>query len=254
MSYVTALAGRAFGAGFLLAAIVGVFRWPRDRSLAGRLLLAAGAPYVVFLALSRTPYDRYLLPLVPALALAAGWGAVAAARRLAIPWPAALIVLCLPTAPWVASGVVIGATSADTRIEALRFIEAEIPAGSRVLFTGDERRVPPMRRIQTPTLGSRWLVRQLETRPDVLRAAREAVAELERSATRPAYHVIPLPTSDPGEAARAVKPAAIVLPDSPGSATPPELDGDYRVGAALRPSWRRAGPPILILVPGRSGS
>jgi hypothetical protein len=98
------------------------------------LLLSFVVPFFLFIS-NTHPSSRYLNPLLPLLAVMAGWALSQAAHRLRL-------------APWVFWAVVAGCalppaiTSAraghffrqtDTRTLALEFVEREIPSGSSIL-------------------------------------------------------------------------------------------------------------------------
>jgi len=244
--YPAALAGGAFGAGLLLAALVGLVALVRAPGRPPLHLLAFVVPYSLFFALSKTAYARFLLPILPVLAVLAAVGILTTARRLRVAWPIVLLVAFAPTAPRLASRVAVGATNGDTRIAALRFIEENVPTGSRVLI-GDERRIPPLRRAGMPTLSATGIARQLESRPEVLGAVRRARAADVVGVRRPAYRIVSLGLSPVADAARVSKPDAIVLPDELADAAPEALAADYRVAAEFGPSWRRDGPRLVVL-------
>lgn len=244
---VRALAGGAVGAGILAAALFGlrpVARRPDHLAV----FLAAAVPYLLFLAVAKTPYDRYLLPLLPLLALFAAVAIVGAAPRFRVPWPALLAVALVPSAPGLARRTIAGATNADTRLEALRLVETTVPSGA-LLLVGDERRIPPVRRLPGKTLASSRLARQLETRPAVLREATAAAEEIARESAAPAYVVQFIGNAPLGAMAHALTPAAVILTDTAPDSVPSDLAAEYGIAADFRPSWIRQGPRILVLEP-----
>ncbi|MFN2467962.1 MAG: ArnT family glycosyltransferase [Gaiellaceae bacterium] len=106
----------------LLVAVAGlavalVRRRPADLVLASFALV-----YFLDLLTLRAHFDRYLLPLVPAL------GALAGRIRLLV--PAALLLLAFPLAWSIREDVRL--TRTDTRIVAHRWLVEHLPAGARV--------------------------------------------------------------------------------------------------------------------------
>lgn len=128
------------GAGPLVTALgLAGFVWMTVRAVlrreAGPLLVAAFAlPTFLAFAASRVPWARYLLPLLPFLAI----GAAFALWRLTAPLPtrwraaarAVLVVVALAGPCALSVGWVASLARPDTRTEARAWVERHIPAGS----------------------------------------------------------------------------------------------------------------------------
>lgn len=130
--------GGAFGLVLLVLALIGL-AWSLWRRTRLDLLIA---PYVivyfVYIGTWKELADRYLLPIVPLLLLLAARAGVEAielrpaARRVTAPLVVAVFAVAL-VAPLSASiAYDRGLSGADTRVEAKAWIEANIPAGSRI--------------------------------------------------------------------------------------------------------------------------
>jgi hypothetical protein len=122
----------AAGAGALLALAL--------RTRADVVLLAYSAAYVALASRAAELNDRYAIPLaVPALLFAArgfAWALErlrAPARAAAWAVPVAMLAACGPTALALVE-TDLSMTREDTRIEALRWFEANVPADQRVII------------------------------------------------------------------------------------------------------------------------
>lgn len=116
----------------LAAGISGALRKNRwDAILLGTILI-----FVVVMSLSnRTQPERYLLPIVPALWILGGRGVVALGKYgNRLPAIALALVVVAPAFWLVRAGV--EKTHQDTRILAKDWIEANVPAGSKILMDG----------------------------------------------------------------------------------------------------------------------
>jgi hypothetical protein len=102
----------------LAAVVVALVR----RSRADVVLLSFAVVWVVQLLPVEAHYDRYLLPVVPVLAVLAG-----STRVLT---PLALAALAVPL--WWSAGDAVELTRTDTRLRADGWIAAHVPAGDRV--------------------------------------------------------------------------------------------------------------------------
>jgi hypothetical protein len=116
----------------VFGAVMGVFsrnRW--DRILAGLVVL-----FIVVMSLSdRTQPERYLLPVVPALWLLGSRGLAALGKyRRWLPAVGLAVVVAVPTF-WLVRAAV-EKSKLDTRILAKHWIEANVPAGARILMDG----------------------------------------------------------------------------------------------------------------------
>jgi Dolichyl-phosphate-mannose-protein mannosyltransferase len=131
MRYADMLMRDALGWPLLVFAAIGAAVTVRDEPRRALWLLSFSIPFFLFIA-ATYPASRYLIPLVPFLAVLAGLGVAWIAR-----WnqAAALVVLpalaVLPLMTSVATDAFIRQT--DTRTLAARFIEAHIPAGATIL-------------------------------------------------------------------------------------------------------------------------
>jgi 4-amino-4-deoxy-L-arabinose transferase-like glycosyltransferase len=147
-----------------LAGIVWLF-WKRSKPAA----LAAAFPILYFLGASGAiaPFIRYMLPLAPALAVAAG---VMLSDGLARPkWR---------TLALIAAVVTIGSTSLyamaymnvfrqpDSRLAASAWIEANIPPGSKILVEPAQNTPPMGSYYHFPNFDRDYLLRADETRND----------------------------------------------------------------------------------------
>jgi hypothetical protein len=117
----------------LLGAMGAVWMLARSPALAV-LLLAFPVPFFLFIS-NTFPASRYLNPVLPFVALFAGWALWQAASRLRLPtWGYWLLVVGC-AAPALVDSVRAGLffRQTDTRTLALGFVEQEIPAGSSIL-------------------------------------------------------------------------------------------------------------------------
>lgn len=123
------------------AALVGVVHW-RGGFAEGRArlpLVLFSAAVLVWLASYRTSFTRNMMPLVPLLAVAAGWGVAAVAEplgrrfgtRFAIGF-AVCFGLAASVLPWSRCVAFDRAIARSTRTQALGWIEENLPAGSKV--------------------------------------------------------------------------------------------------------------------------
>jgi hypothetical protein len=125
-----------FGWPLLVMVVAGVFQLGRRRDLQALVVALAAAPFIIA-ALVRPLAPRLLLPLVPPLAVGAGWavGALAgqAGRRVRITAVAASAVV-LAAALALDVGHVAWAWREDSRTSAANYVEAEIPPGSTLIL------------------------------------------------------------------------------------------------------------------------
>ncbi len=129
----------ALGKPLAVAAAAGALFALARRTRADLVLLAFTLAYVAVASRAANLNDRYATPLVvPALLFAArvveavvrgGWPRA----RLAVVVPVAAAVLCVPVATRLFEDDVT-MTRADTRAEALRWFEVQVPADSRVVL------------------------------------------------------------------------------------------------------------------------
>jgi 4-amino-4-deoxy-L-arabinose transferase-like glycosyltransferase len=105
-----------------LVAMVGALVALRKRDRADLVLLSFAAAYGLSLLPSEAHFDRYVLPLVPVLAVLAGRG-----RALAV---SALVAAIVPL--WWSIDDARSLTGRDPRLDAAAWIEQAIPRGERV--------------------------------------------------------------------------------------------------------------------------
>jgi 4-amino-4-deoxy-L-arabinose transferase-like glycosyltransferase len=106
----------------VLVSAIGVVLALRRREKADLVLVSFGAAYVLSLLPSEAHFDRYLLPLVPVLAVLAG-----RARSLAI---LALLASSVPL--WWSIADARSLTGRDPRLDAAAWIEQAVPRGQRI--------------------------------------------------------------------------------------------------------------------------
>jgi hypothetical protein len=125
-----------FGWPLVVMVVAGVVQLARRRDRQALVVVAAAAPFIIA-ALIRPLAPRLLLPLVPPLAVAAGWAVHAFGenpdRRLRIPAVAGTAVL-LAAALLLNVGHVAWAWREDTRTEAAKYVETEVPAGAAIIL------------------------------------------------------------------------------------------------------------------------
>ena len=99
------------------------------------LLLAFPLPFLLFIA-NTAPASRYLNPVLPFVALFAGWALVRLSARIGAPplvfWTAVLAAAAPPTLASLRTDAFF--REEDTRTLARAYIEAHIPAGSGILI------------------------------------------------------------------------------------------------------------------------
>lgn len=116
------------------AAAVGVVWMLAAAPANAALLLAFPVPFLLFIA-NTAPASRYLNPVLPFLALFAGWALSAAAARLRLRPAAFGLLIGLVAAPALVDSIRADRffRQDDTRTLAERWIETHIPAGATVL-------------------------------------------------------------------------------------------------------------------------
>jgi 4-amino-4-deoxy-L-arabinose transferase-like glycosyltransferase len=123
-----------------VAGVIWLF-WRRNRyaAVAGAYVIA----YFVVAGQTVTPFARYGVPLVPALAIAAGVFGADVMTRERWKWPAlaAVGVTIVTTALYAAAYMHIFA-SEDSRLAASRFVVNRVPQGSHVLVEPSQNMVP----------------------------------------------------------------------------------------------------------------
>jgi hypothetical protein len=143
----------------LLVAAVGIVLALRARERSDIVLLSFAAAYGLSLLPSQAHFDRYVLPLVPVLAVLAG-----RRKPLAV---AALVAMVVPL--WWSVADARSLTGRDPRLDAAAWIDANIPAGQRI--AADTSTLPlagrPVVRFALPGPGRPFDIRR---DPAVLRA------------------------------------------------------------------------------------
>ncbi len=105
-----------------LVAVVGTVVALRRRDAADRILVSFGVAYALSLLPVEAHFDRYVLPLVPVLAVLAG-------RRMSL---AALAVVSAVVPLWWSIGDARSLTGRDRRLDAAAWIERTVPRSERI--------------------------------------------------------------------------------------------------------------------------
>jgi len=133
---------QALGVALTIASLAGVAYALYRRSAADAILLAGLLSIYLTIALARTLFVQYALPLLPFLTLLAARAAVEAFGRLrTTPWLRCAIagtgIVALVAQPFVqVARYDYSLTRTDTRTEAKAWIEASIPTGAKILMDG----------------------------------------------------------------------------------------------------------------------
>lgn len=153
LRYLEMLVVDTTGIPVVLLAALGVAAMLRDQPARALLLLSFPMSFFLFIA-NTFPASRYLNPLVPFLALFAGYGASVAARALS-PRPAILWLLAgVAAAPAIYQSVRtdLFIRQADTRTLGLSWVESNIPAGSTIALQPYSTPLEPTRESLVATL------------------------------------------------------------------------------------------------------
>jgi hypothetical protein len=133
--YLTSLL-QGFGLIPCLLALAGAALAWRSNRKALVLLLSFPAIYLAFLMPKALFFPRFTIPLLPALALLASYGALELAGRIPCRWrrPGLALLLAAALAQPLANDLLHNRLllQADTRILANEWVQANLPAGSRV--------------------------------------------------------------------------------------------------------------------------
>jgi Dolichyl-phosphate-mannose-protein mannosyltransferase len=122
------------GGGVLLAALARGARPSRERARALLVVLAYALPFLLAIGLYQRTYQRFAIPLVPFLALAAAAGCARIVLRGALARAALSCALLAPQLA-LAARLALLRSRPDTVAEAAQWIEARVPPGpERVLF------------------------------------------------------------------------------------------------------------------------
>jgi hypothetical protein len=196
----------------LVFAAVGVVAALVRRTRADLILLSFTLVYWLTLMPQQATFDRYVLPLVPVLAVLAG------SLRAAVPF--ALVALVLPLSWSVSDAREL--TRTDTRLRADAWVAANVPPGDRI--AADSSTLPldgrTVVRLELPGPG-----RPFDPERDLARLRREGVKWVIISGAV-TDRVLAAPDRYPREAAfyerlgHGLEPAYSVFPDEPGLAGP----------------------------------
>ena len=118
-----------------LALAIGGLAWSAICSPVARWTMLPAT--LIFLALISTQniiWSRWVLPVMPMLAIGAGFAIVSIARRLANRYAIAALALAVGAAPLMAAVDQARERATDTRAQAARWASANIAPGSRVVF------------------------------------------------------------------------------------------------------------------------
>ncbi|HEY7059610.1 MAG TPA: glycosyltransferase family 39 protein, partial [Vicinamibacterales bacterium] len=115
----------------VLAAIIGIATGARNRPRTTAWLLSFPIPFLLFIA-GTYPATRYLIPVLPFVAIFGGMGIAALSSAHTVVAAAALAAVCVvPLRDSIRIDLFI--RHADTRTLAERFIETAVPSGSTIL-------------------------------------------------------------------------------------------------------------------------
>ena len=196
----------------LLVAAAGIVAALVRRRRTDLVLLSFAAAYWLTLMPQQAHFDRYVLPLVPVLAVLAG------SVRAVV--PVALVALLLPLAWTVADTREL--TRTDTRLRADAWVAAHVPRGDPVAADPSTLPLPGRRvvRLELPGPG-----RPSDPERDLARLRREGVRWVIVSGAV-TDRVLAAPDRYPREAlfyerlGHGLQPAFVVFPDEPGLAGP----------------------------------
>ena len=132
--YLQILWGESIGWPVVLLGVAGALGMIAAAPSRAVLLLSFAVPFFAFIS-NTVPASRYLNPLLPFVALFAGWAMSSLAGRLRIAAPVFWIAVAACAAPGVISSLRsdLFFRQADTRTLAREYIEQHVPAGSTVL-------------------------------------------------------------------------------------------------------------------------
>lgn len=145
--YLKTLGGPILGWPALVLGIAGMVFLARRRRPWTVILLSFAAPYLVMISLWNMQAERYLMPVVPVFLLFAVAAVNRVLERIRIPgslprvWAAGVIAFfVLAATPLGAFPKLLNRIKPDTRTEARRLIEAQVPSGGFIVseFLGPE--------------------------------------------------------------------------------------------------------------------
>ncbi len=118
-----------------LALAIGGLAWSAIRSPVARwTMLPATLLFLGLICTQHIIWSRWILPVLPMLAIGAGFAIVSIARRLANRYAIAALVIAVGAAPLMAAVGQARERANDTRSRAAAWASANIPPGSRVVF------------------------------------------------------------------------------------------------------------------------
>ena len=155
--YLMFLATRGFGPVLSALGLYGLFSLLRRRRFQRGHLLVLAFPllYLLFIGGLKVRFVRNLMPMLPYLALWAGYGAVCALEDIRTTWPAAArvtrwklalagLVLALALPGSIALDETLALASKDTRLQARDWIDSNIPKGTVIyLQSWSVDKLPP---------------------------------------------------------------------------------------------------------------
>jgi hypothetical protein len=103
-------------------------------------LITAGVAYFAFTIVSNVSFQRYAVPHVAVVSIAAGAGIWQLRSVPFLAWLAAASIVAVPA--WRGVGVAIERGKEDTRAAAARWLHATVPSSARVLTSHDGPRFP----------------------------------------------------------------------------------------------------------------
>jgi hypothetical protein len=240
----------SFGAGLLVVSLVGLLALARrDRAMCACLLLFV-LPYSIVIGTSRPTFDRYLLPILPVLAIGAGLGAVALAKRFSRTPGLVFALALIPTLPFLASRLVIDVSGGDTRLRAVKWVEDNVRPGSTVFLIQPVNAALPLGDLGARSLSRRfWLRDHLKTRPEVRRRAVQVADSLRASSAKPLYRVVSLGSTPWPEYRDKTLRSVVAWSGWRAERAPSHLGETHAPPVVFRRGWACQGPYVLIYPP-----
>jgi len=242
---------RGLGPALFVAALLGC-GWlaiaRRSRASCG--LLAALAAYALVVGSGRTAFARYALPALPLFCVAAGVGVAdlsASCTRGRLAWrgPALLGLAGLVGLPSLWTSIQLDQRIArkDTRVQALEWIEAHVPARAKIAVEGSRWGLPPLDAFE---------VVELRGEGPGAAASTQRLAQAEIGWVVLQNHPLPYSRVSPGlrhDLIQAGPPAAAFTPFAEGRLPDPEdfdLQDAFYLPLAGLTSIERPGPKLWV--------